>query len=260
MEYRTRLHQCLDDSRVACGVFSGSNSPALVEYLAHHTEVDFMGIDLQHSAIGVADSLHLLRALQAANPQVTPIVRLPCHEVYWIQQSLDAGFAGLIVPLVESADEARELVRATYYPPIGDRSFADSIRASLYDLDVDSVNQRMILLPQIESKRGLENTEEIVAVDGVTGLLFGPADLSLSCGWAGEDIWSHQPFLNAVRTVVTACHNRGKLAAILTSEFEPARDMGFDIIGFGGDVPEVRGNASAKFNNIARMLRTLETG
>ena len=186
-----------------------------------------MDIDLQHSAIGVADSLHLLRALQAANPQVTPIVRLPCYEVNLIQQSFDAGFAGLIIPLVKSADEARKLVQATYYPPMGDRSFAASTRASLYDLGVDSVNQRMILLPQIESKRGLDNTENIVTVDGVTGLLFGPADLSLSCAWAGEDLWSYQPFLNAVRTVVTACHNKGKLVAILTSEFEPARDMDF---------------------------------
>ena len=85
----------------------------------------------------------------------------------------------------------------------------------------------MILLPQIESNRGLDITENFVTVDGVTGLLFGPADLSLSCAWAGEDLWSYQPFLNAVRTVVAACNNKGKLVAILTSEFEPARDMDF---------------------------------
>ncbi len=255
MEYRTRLHQCLDESRVACGVFSGSNSPELIELLVERTDIDFMGIDLQHSAIGVVDSVHLLRAVQASNPRVTPIVRLPCHEVYWIQQTLDAGYAGLIVPLVESAEQAKKLVRATYYPPVGDRSYAGNIRSSMYGLDFNSANQSMILLPQIESKRGLENLEEIVAVDGITGLLLGPVDLSLSCGWTCKDLWSHQPFLDAAAAVVTACRNTGKQAAILTPGFEQSRDAGFNIIGFGGEVSVVRVDASAKFNKAASVIR-----
>ena len=255
MEYVTRLHRCLDESRVACGMFFGLNSPALIELVLNGTEMDFVGIDLQHAPISSGDSAHLLRALQAADPAVTPLVRLPSHDVYWIQQSLDAGYAGLIVPLVESAEQAERLVQSSYFPPDGARSTAGSIRASMYGIDVSTANQRMILLPQIESARGLERVEEIVAVEGVTGVLLGPGDLSLSCGWHGKDLWTYQPFLDAVRRVLAACQEHNKAAAILIGAFQQAREAGFNIIGFGGDAPEVRVNMAAKINEKLKQLR-----
>ena len=257
MKYLTRLHRCIDESRPACGMFFGLNSPTTIEMVLHGTELDFVGIELQHAPISADDSVHLLRAIQASDPEVTPFVRLPNHDVYWIQQSLDAGYAGLIVPLVESVEQAEGLVESTYFPPQGARSTAGSIRASMYHIDVATANQRMILLPQIESARGLEHVEEIVAVEGVSGVLLGPADLSLSCGWHGKDLWSHPPFLDAVRRVVTACHQNNKLAAILVgSGFPQVLEAGFDIIGFAGDTPEVRLTMTSNVNEKLTQLRS----
>ena len=259
MQHETRLHRCLDESRLACGIFFGLSSPALLELVVHGTNLDFVGVELQHSPVGAADLVHLLRALQAADPLVTPLVRLPNHDVYWIQQSLDAGYAGLIVPLVESAEQARRLVRAAYFPPTGARSTAGSIRASMYGIEPTRANDRMILLPQIESAEGLGRIQEIVAVKGVTGVLLGPEDLSLSCGWLGKDLWSHGPFLEAVARVVAACKEHNKVPAILTGGFQQARESGFRIIGFGSDSAEVRVNMTSTINEKLRVLRQGDT-
>ncbi len=255
MEPITRLHRCLAESRVAAGMFLQSNSPAVIELIVNGTELDFSCVDLQHVPISPADSVHVLRAIQAADPATTPVVRLPDHGVYWIQQSLDAGYMGLIVPLVESAQQARKLVRAAFFPPLGARSLAGSIRASIYGVDVVSMNDRIILLPQIESAEGLEHVEEIVATDGVNGVFMGPDDLSLSCGWHGKDPWSHKPFVDAVQRIVKACHKHDKVAAIATSAIKDARAAGFNIILFGSDMGEVRINAVHNINDKLGQVR-----
>ena len=131
-------------------MFFGLNSPALAELVVHGTEMDFVATELQHASIDTDDNAGMLRAIQAADREVTPMVRLPDHSVYWIQQSLDAGYLGLIAPLVESAEQASALVRAAYFPPLGDRSFAGSVRASMYRIEPNTANERMNLLPQIE--------------------------------------------------------------------------------------------------------------
>jgi len=255
MEFRTRVHQRLDESQCAAGVFLALNSPLAAELLLHGTELDFAAVDLQHGAVSAADSAHMARAIQAADPKVTPMVRLPSHNVYWIQQSLDAGFTGLIVPLVESAEQAEALVDATYFPPRGSRSNAGSIRASLYGDHVAISNDGLLLLPQIESAKGLEHVEQIAAVDGVSGVLVGPVDLSLSCGWFGQDLWSYGPFLDAVKRILAACRAHGKVAAILTDKFFRARDAGFNIIGIAGDAVHIRINMVPDVNATLEQLR-----
>ena len=257
MELVTRLHKCLAQSKVAGGVFSALNSPMALELLINATDMDFIIVDLQHAAINAADSAHLLRTIQAADPTLTPIARLPNHDVYWIQQSLDAGYTGLIVPLVESAAQAEKLVKAAYYPPQGDRSAAGSIRCTLYGADLNTLNQHMILAPQIESAKGLENVEEIVAVEGVTGVFLGPFDLSLSCGWHGQDLWSYEPFLAAAKRITDACKKHGKSASILTGDFLAARQAGFDIIGFSGDMVHLRTVMAENVNNTLAQLRQM---
>ena len=258
MKFLTRLHRCLDESRVAAGACAALNCPSAAELMVHGTDMDFVIVELQHAAVHADDALHLLRAIQAADPEVTPLVRLPNHDVYWIQQSLDGGYVGLIAPLVESAEQARELVKAAYFPPLGDRSVAMSIRASLYGEPLQMFNDRMILLPQIESARGLENAEEIIAVEGVTGVLLGPADLSMSCGWQDKDPWSHPPFLDAARQVVGLCKKYGKDAATLTGGFMEARNEGYNIIAFGGDQAFIRTALTASINEKAASLRQVK--
>lgn len=258
MQYVTRLHHCLTDGKLAAGMFISLNSPSVAELLVGSTEMDFVGVDLQHAAVNSSAAVHLLRAIQAADPMVTPLTRVPNHDVYWIQQSLDVGYTGLIVPLVESRRQAEALVRVAYYPPAGARSIAGSIRASLYSDYISTSNQRMILLPQIESAAGLDHVEEIVAVDGITGVFVGPADLSLSCGWRNEDLWSYEPFLAAIQRVINACGEHGKAAGILVvgDDMIAARKAGFNLVGFGSDAAYIRLNVVSDVNARLQQLRS----
>lgn len=243
MNLTTRVHTCLAEGRPAFGGWCMLNSPQATELLAGMVDFDFVGIDRQHAPIGVADACHHIRAMQAASPQTTPFLRIPTHDKYGIEQALDAGYTGLIVPLVESADQARALARAAYYPPKGARSLAGTTRGCLYENYAEQINDHVILLPQTESREGLEHCEEIVNVPGVSGLLIGPGDLSLSCGWSGKDSWNHKPFTDAVSRVVSACKEAGKVSAIIICGLEAASnalDAGINLIAFASDGIDLR--------------------
>lgn len=249
MKMSTRLHACLKSGTTAGGFGFALNSPAAVEFLLLDVDLDFIIIETQHAPVSAADAAHLLRAAQSADPQATPIARVPCHDVYWIQQMLDLGFVGLVVPLCESADQARALVQATYYPPLGLRSIASAIRAKMYDDYINQANDHIILLPQIESRRGLENVEQIAAVEGVNALLLGPADLSLDCGWFDHlpEIWSYPPFIEALDRITAACNaNNIPLATMVGGESVfHAQKAGLQIICSGVDTIAMRNTAPA---------------
>lgn len=258
MQMNTRLHECLEAGRPAFGGLCFLNSPLAAELLANTRSLDFLAVDMQHGAIGVQDSVNLLRAMQSVDPAATPLVRVPTQDKYWVEQSLDAGYMGLIVPLVESADQAAALARAAYYPPKGARSYAGTIRASFYDGYTGAINDRLLLLPQIESLTGLGHCEEIAAVPGVSGLLFGPADLSLSCGWPLSDAWGHTPFADAVQRIVRACSGAGKLAATFVGGLDSARkarDAGFGLIAFAADGVELRVHSAPRIKRELEELR-----
>ena len=253
MKLETRIHECLAEGRPAFGAFATLSSPSAIELLVGYCRLDWMGIDLQHSSLSPFDSAHLLRALQSADPAVTAFARLPGQEKFWIEQSLDTGYMGLIVPQVESADQARALVKASYYPPRGERSYAGSVRASLYDDYFANFNDRLVLLPQIESKAGLENCEAIIQEPGISGALLGPGDLSMSCGWPMTNQWSHPPFRDAVKRVAAVCTEAGKIPATLMGgedQIRQAREAGYQMLGIGGDSVFIR-------TDMARQIKEL---
>ena len=257
MQMATRTHQCLDQGRIAFGAAATINSPASTEQLVANTDLDFIVVDMQHTPVTAADAVHLLQAVQAADPNITPFVRLPNHDVYWIQQTLDAGYLGLVIPLCESADQARAMVEATYFPPRGSRSAAGAIRASLYDDYFDRINDQVILLPQIESAKGLEQVEAIVAVDGVSGVLIGPLDLSLSCGWGGQDLWSFDPFLAAVERIRSACQSQNKYMSTLIGAAEVSRAIqhGVQLMSVAAESVHISRSLTAQINELIQTMR-----
>lgn len=259
MQFPTRFRNRLAKGKIAGGMFLNVKDPASAEMLAHRCELDWVALDLQHAPISPDDATGLLRAVQAVDPTISPMVRLPGDDKYWIQQSLDAGFIGLIVPGVESAQQIRQVATAAYFPPVGQRSFAGSIRGSLYTDYFKRINDEVILLPQIESIGGLEHLEQIVAEPGVSGVLLGPGDLSMSYGWPMDSSqWSHEPLLEACRHVVETCRQQNKCPSILVGTDEAVRHaqrLGFQAIGVAGDNVLVRTVAADQIN---RRLQYLE--
>ena len=158
---------------------------------------DWLVIDGEHSPNDIRSIRDQLVALESSPSDV--IVRVPIGETWLIKQVLDAGAQTVLVPMVDSAEQARELVLAVTYPPEGNRGVgAAAARATRFGAIADYVSTadaQISLLVQIESRAGIAALDDILAVDGIDGVFIGPADLSTDMGFAGD---SEAPEVHAV--------------------------------------------------------------
>ncbi|MEM7522360.1 MAG: aldolase/citrate lyase family protein [Pseudomonadota bacterium] len=149
--------------------------------------VDFIGIDVEHGTFSIEQCRDVIAAAQAGGAPCLP--RIASHDAEPIKRLLDAGADGLIAPMVETPEAAARIVSLMRYPPAGARSFGVA-RAQGYGFDFAAYttgwNDSASFIAQIESQRGVENVEAILAVDGVDGVMVGPYDLSGSLGIPGQ--------------------------------------------------------------------------
>jgi 4-hydroxy-2-oxoheptanedioate aldolase len=173
--------QAMRDKRCQIGLWVSLDCPYTAEAVAA-TGFDRLLIDGEHAPNDVRSLLAQLQTV-AADP-VQPIVRPVVGDVALIKQLLDAGAQTLLIPMVETAEQAAQLVAATRYPPRGIRGVGSGgARASRWNGIQDYAHEadaQKCVLVQVESVRGLANLAEIAAVEGVDGVFFGPADLSAS--------------------------------------------------------------------------------
>ncbi len=219
------------------GLWSMTASPMLAE-AASLMGWDWLLFDTEHSAV---DVVGIQSMLQAAQGGTTPCLARPAwNDLVLIKKLLDIGVQTLVIPFVQTADEARAAVAATRYPPQGIRGVAGVTRAGRYGLAPDYfrvANDEICLLVQIESATALDNIEEIAAVEGVDGLFIGPSDLSASMGHLGN------PGAPEMQAVLKAAAPRiaatGKCPGILAASGEAARryaDWGYRFIGASTDI------------------------
>ena len=176
---------------------------------------DWMLIDTEHTAL---DHTMLLAMLQAAAPYPTQVaVRPGWNDPVEIKRVLDLGAQTILVPYVQSADEARRAVQAVMYPPQGMRGVSGITRATRYGLIPDytaRANTEICLLVQVETARALSRIEAIAAVDGVEGIFIGPADLAASMGYPGQ--LAHPEVKAAILDAIARIRAAGKPAGILS--------------------------------------------
>ncbi|CAM3204348.1 4-hydroxy-2-oxoheptanedioate aldolase [Deinococcus saxicola] len=201
---------------------------------------DWLLIDSEHAPNDLRSTLAGLQTL-AAYPAVAPLVRPPVGDTVGIKRLLDIGARNILIPMVESAEQARKLVSATRYPPLGVRGVGASLaRASGFGRDADYLqyaDHGICLILQIESVAGLAALDEIAAVDGVDGVFIGPADLAASFGQLGHP--GHADVRNAIRDAVTRIRAAGKAAGILSTEEAQAQtylEWGYTFVAVGTDV------------------------
>lgn len=149
---------------------------------------DWLGIDMEHTAIGVGEMARLIRVIDLAG--VAPVVRVGANDPLLIKRALDAGAQGIIAPMVNSAADAEAAVSAAHYPPKGTRGVGLH-RAQGYGADFASYKKWMddegpLVVAQIEHKDGVENLDAIMAVPGLDAFFIGPYDLSASYGTPGD--------------------------------------------------------------------------
>jgi 4-hydroxy-2-oxoheptanedioate aldolase len=193
------------------GLFLDLTSPASAELCAS-VGYDWLLVDLEHGAGTEADLPGMLRAVELGGP--TPLVRPQSGERIRIGRALDMGARGIMVPRLDSADQAREAVTYLRYPPDGIRGVATRVRGAGLGVvghpEIKRLNERVVGIIQIESVGGLRDADAIAAIDGVDVLFVGPADLSHSLGIPGQT--QHADYLAALERVVAACRAHGKAA------------------------------------------------
>ena len=200
---------------------------------------DWLVVDGEHAPNDIRSIRDQLIALEASPSH--PVVRVPIGETWLIKQVLDAGAQTVLVPMVESADQARELVRACHYPPKGTRGVgASGARATRFGLVPDYIataDREICLLVQVESRAGIAALDDILEVEGVDGVFIGPADLSTDMGHKGD---SAAP---EVREVIAGAIARiqaaGKAPGILSTTEEATQaylEMGAQFLAVGLDV------------------------
>ena len=199
---------------------------------------DWVLIDHEHGSGDLKDLLHQLQAL--AGTPTAPIVRVPRIDATIFKQVLDLGPAGLMIPNVASAEQAREILRLAHIPPQGVRGAATSTRNSAYGLHyrryLQEVNDNLLIVAQIESAEGLEQARDIAAVDGIDVLFVGPTDLGTALGLDGNP--AEPRFRAVLERVAAAAAAHGKLAGSLVRDQEQAkayRALGYRFIALGSD-------------------------
>ena len=200
---------------------------------------DWLVLDSEH---GPNDLPLLLAQIQALAPfQVEPVIRPPIGETWMITQLLDIGARTLLVPMIETADQARQMARAMRYPPEGVRGVGASLgRASQYNRVTDyltTANAEVCLLLQVESRAGISAVDEIAATEGVDGVFIGPSDLAADMGLLGQP--THPDVLAVIEDTIARICAQGKAAGILTGDLGLARhyrDLGCHFVAIGSDV------------------------
>ena len=211
-------------------------SPIGAEIMAG-LDLDYVCIDMQHGLIGYSDSLALLASLTSRS--VTPVIRVPWNTPDHIGKALDAGAMGVIIPMVNSEAECRAAVEAASYPPLGRRSYGPS-RAAIVEGPDYFAEAEITIIPMIETAAALADLDAILAVEGVSAVYIGPADLAISMGFAPG---SEDPaFLQALDRIVAGCNAHGVVPGIhaTTASATDRLNRGFRMVTVTTDLVALR--------------------
>ena len=229
-----------DKRRAQIGLWMGLAGPITAEICAG-AGFDWLLIDGEHSPNDLQSILVQAQAI-AAYPGTHAIARVPVGHgnvgTALIKQYLDLGLQTLLVPMVDTADQAKALVQATRYPPLGIRGMGGA-RASRWGRIANYpkvANDEVCLLVQAESREALANLDAIAAVDGIDGVFIGPADLSAAMGHVGDPM--HADVQAAIKDAVARIHKAGKAAGILWLDEKVTAEylaLGVEFIAVGVD-------------------------
>jgi 2-keto-3-deoxy-L-rhamnonate aldolase RhmA len=203
---------------------------------------EFVLFDMEHTGWGI-DTIRTLIAT-ARGADIVPLVRVPATQYHLLSGPLDVGAGGLMIPMVESEEQARLIAQSVKYPPVGKRGAAFGVAHDDFGLESGTSAEKMVraneqglIIAQIETAAGIENVEKIAAVEGIDVLWIGHNDLTNSMGIPGQ--FDHPDYLAAVERVLAACRAHNKVAGMMPTTVELARDLlaqGFRIIAYSGDI------------------------
>ncbi|MDR1776390.1 MAG: 2,4-dihydroxyhept-2-ene-1,7-dioic acid aldolase [Desulfovibrio sp.] len=219
------------------GAWCNMASPISVEISAS-LGYDWILIDQEH---GPGDHWNLLHQVHAASRfPATVVVRLPWADRILVKRALDIGVGGVMIPYVQTAEQAKEVVSFCKYPPVGERGVASSPRCAEYNSNFKEyfacANEKLLTVAQIETGKSVENVDAIAAVPGIDVLFVGPLDLSINTNLPG--MYDDAVFVSKLASVVNAAKKYGKAAGILLSSqahIPQLKELGYTFIACGTD-------------------------
>ncbi len=224
-------------ARPVLGTWLSIGSPDVVDILKN-LDFDWFVIDTEHSYISMEAAKTMLQVL-GDHPRQTPLVRVGINDQLLIKKALDIGAQGIVVPLVNSAEEAERAVSYAMYPPSGVRGAAGT-RASRYGMNLGNylrgANRDLVVAVQLETTRAISSAEEILATRGVDIGFVGPTDLTMSLGLIDDR--NNAKVIEAMQRVVKACEKHGKVPGTMAVSVEEARkwiSLGFRFVSLASD-------------------------
>jgi 2-keto-3-deoxy-L-rhamnonate aldolase RhmA len=242
---------------------AGEPSPGMWIRLTDPTVVDLIGdvefdwvlFDAEHVAFDFQTIQTLFIALKGT-PTV-PMVRVPWNDFVFIKRILDIGAAGVLVPHIKTADEARAAVAACKYPPLGIRGTGPRRPGRYGRLEQEHIavaNEQTIVMAMIETAEAVQNIDDILAVAGLNAIVFGPVDLATSLGFLGD--WQHPQVQQAIETVIDAAKTRRMPFGAGRALDDPTEwlELGAQILIVGDDEWFIRRSAFAALTNFRQAL------
>lgn len=239
------------DGNPIIGVFQSFDSPDLTEMFGY-SGFEFIVFDAEHGNLYPGGCEHLIRAAECSN--IVPLIRIPSFERADILKALDRGSMGILVPMVETKEDAEKIVSLAKYYPLGIRGLAVSTRAGGYGKTIsqkehlETSNSETLVLLQIETKKAVENLDEILKVDGVDVIFIGPSDLSQSLGFPGEI--NHPEVQKTMDIIIQKALAANKIVGIFEgslNEVSKWMDKGIKLIACGA--PGILGKAMTEYMN-----------
>jgi 4-hydroxy-2-oxoheptanedioate aldolase len=226
-------------------------SPVSAENMAH-IGWDWLVVDAEHSPVGFDTMVNCFRAVQLGG--AVPMARVPWNDTVWIQRTLDAGALGLVVPMVNSAEDAEAVVGNMKYATKGQRSFGGSRVAPYIDGEYRTwTDENLAIIVMIETIQAVEQAEAILGVEGVVGCFIGPNDLALSMGLTQKDMGPGTEHEAAMLEVLAAAKKTGKAAGkhcFSAAEVTMRIGQGFQFLALASDGAFMAKAAQAEFGAI----------
>lgn len=231
-KHRLKAGECLH------GIWLGFADPYATE-MAATAGFDWLLIDGEHAPNDIRSIMAQLAILDGK--ESAAVVRLPDDDPTRIKQALDIGAQNLLIPMIETAEQAERCIRAAHYPPKGVRGVGSALaRASKFGEITDylgTANDEVLVLLQVESMHGLDTLDDILALEGVDGIFIGPSDLAADMGYLGNV--SAPPVREAVLDALRRIRAAGRIAGVLsadTSLIQNCKTAGANFVGVGIDV------------------------
>jgi len=250
---KNRVKELWHEGKATVGTWLALGSPLVAEIIAH-MGFDWVLIDTEHGTIGIETTQSIIQAMSAT--ATVPIVRVAWNDPALIKRALDAGAYGLLIPMVNTREEATRAVQASRYPPVGIRSYGGP-RVRLYGgVDYfEHANEEIAVIVQIEHIDAVNRIDEILSVAGIDAWFIGPQDLAASMGVKlGLD--NPDPrHIEAVSKVLAAGKKHHIPGGILVGSPEAVNQriaQGFQFIGLSSDEGFLRSAASVAFNKIVK--------